>query len=65
MADCGMKMCRRAYIAMICAVSDYDPPGQPVTVEKTVVVNHAASVLMAEDLTLARRGGWNWVRPKG
>ena len=31
--------------------SDYDP-GQPVTVEKTVVVNHAASVLMAEELDL-------------
>ena len=31
--------------------SDYDP-GQPITVEKTVVVNHAASVLMAEELDL-------------
>ncbi len=37
--------------------SDYDP-GQPITVEKTVVVNHAASVLMAEELlTLWRADG--------
>lgn len=35
--------------------SDYDP-GQPVTVEKTVVVNHAASVLMAEELDLGADG---------
>ena len=35
--------------------SDYDP-GQPVTVEKTVVVNHAASVLMAEKLDLGAEG---------
>ena len=31
--------------------SDYDP-GQPILVEKTVIVNHAASVLMAEELDL-------------
>ena len=35
--------------------SDYDP-GQPVTVEKNVVVNHAASVLMAEELDLGAKG---------
>ncbi len=35
--------------------SDYDP-GQPVTVEKIVVVNHAASVLMAEELDLGVDG---------
>ena len=35
--------------------SDYDP-GQPVTVEKTVVVNHAASILMAEELDLGADG---------
>ena len=35
--------------------SDYDP-GQPITVEKTVVVNHAASVLMAEELDLGAGG---------
>ena len=35
--------------------SDYDP-GQPVTVEKNVVVNHAASVLMAEELDLGAEG---------
>ena len=35
--------------------SDYDP-GQPVMVEKTVVVNHAASVLMAEELDLGVAG---------
>ena len=35
--------------------SDYDP-GQPITVEKTVVVNHAASVLMAEELDLGAEG---------
>ena len=35
--------------------SDYDP-GQPVTVEKNVVVNHAASVLMAEELDLGADG---------
>ena len=35
--------------------SDYDP-GQPITVEKTVVVNHAASVLMAEELDLSAEG---------
>ena len=35
--------------------SDYDP-GQPITVEKTVVVNHAASVLMAEELDLGTDG---------
>ena len=35
--------------------SDYDP-GQPIIVEKTVVVNHAASVLMAEELDLGAEG---------
>lgn len=35
--------------------SDYDL-GQPITVEKTVVVNHAASVLMAEKLDLGAEG---------
>ena len=35
--------------------SDYDP-GQPITVEKTVVVNHAASVLMAEELDFGAEG---------
>ena len=35
--------------------SDYNP-GQPITVEKTVVVNHAASVLMAEELDLGAGG---------
>ena len=35
--------------------SDYDP-GQPITVEKTVVVNHAASVLMVEELDLGADG---------
>lgn len=35
--------------------SDYNP-GQPVTVEKNVVVNHAASVLMAEELDLGAKG---------
>lgn len=35
--------------------SDYDP-GQPITVEKTVVVNHAASVLMTEELDLGAEG---------
>lgn len=35
--------------------SDYDP-GQPVTVEKNVVVNHAASVLMAEELDVGVAG---------
>ena len=35
--------------------SDYDP-GQPITVEKNVVVNHAASVLMAEELDLGADG---------
>ena len=35
--------------------SDYDP-GQPITVEKTVVVNHVASVLMAEELDLGAEG---------
>ena len=35
--------------------SDYDP-GQPITVEKTVVVNHAASVLVAEELDLGTEG---------
>lgn len=35
--------------------SDYDP-GQPITVEKTVVVNHAASVLMVEELDLGTDG---------
>ena len=35
--------------------SDYDP-GQPITVGKTVVVNHAASVLMAEELDLGAEG---------
>ena len=35
--------------------SDYDP-SQPVTVEKNVVVNHAASVLMAEELDLGAKG---------
>ena len=35
--------------------SDYDP-GQPILVEKTVIVNHAASVLMAEELDLGTGG---------
>ena len=35
--------------------SDYDP-GQPITVEKNVVVNHAASILMAEELDLGADG---------
>lgn len=35
--------------------SDYDP-GQPILVEKTVIVNHAASVLMAEELDLGAEG---------
>lgn len=35
--------------------SDYDP-GQPITVEKNVVVNHAASVLMAEELDFGADG---------
>jgi len=35
--------------------SDYDP-GQPILVEKTVIVNHAASVLMAEKLDLGADG---------
>lgn len=35
--------------------SDFDP-GQPVTVEKKVVVNHAASVLMAEKIDLGKDG---------
>lgn len=35
--------------------SDFDP-GQPVTVEKKVVVNHAASVLMAEEIDLGKDG---------
>lgn len=35
--------------------SDYDP-GQPILVEKTVIVNHAASVLMAEELDLGAGG---------
>lgn len=35
--------------------SDYDP-GQPILVEKTVIVNHAASVLMAEELDLGANG---------
>ena len=35
--------------------SDYDP-GQPILVEKTVIVNHAASVLMAEELDLGADG---------
>lgn len=35
--------------------SDYDP-GQPILVEKTVIVNHAASVLMAEELELGADG---------
>lgn len=35
--------------------SDYDP-GQPILVEKTVSVNHAASVLMAEELDLGAGG---------
>ena len=39
--------------------SDYDP-GQPITVEKTVVVNHAASVLMAEELDLGRGAAGTW-----
>ena len=40
--------------------SDYDP-GQPITVEKTVVVNHAASVLMAEELgPWRRRAAGTW-----
>ena len=35
--------------------SDYDP-GQPILVEKTVIVNHVASVLMAEELDLGADG---------
>ena len=35
--------------------SDYDP-GQPILVEKTVIVNHAASVLIAEELDLGADG---------
>lgn len=35
--------------------SDYDP-GQPILVEKTVFVNHVASVLMAEELDLGADG---------
>ena len=35
--------------------SDYDP-GQPILVEKTVIVNHAASILMAEELDLGADG---------
>ena len=35
--------------------SDYDP-GQPILVEKTVIVNHAASVMMAEELDLGADG---------
>lgn len=35
--------------------SDYDP-GQPILVEKTVIVNHVASVLMAEELDLGAGG---------
>ena len=35
--------------------SDYDP-GQPILVEKTVIVNHAASVLMVEELDLGADG---------
>lgn len=35
--------------------SDYDP-GLPVTVENNVVVNHAASVLLAEELDLGEQG---------
>ena len=35
--------------------SNYDP-GQPILVEKTVIVNHAASVLMAEELDLGADG---------
>ena len=35
--------------------SDYDP-GQAILVEKTVIVNHAASVLMAEELDLGAGG---------
>lgn len=35
--------------------SDYDP-GQPILVEKTVIVNHAAFVLMAEELDLGADG---------
>ena len=35
--------------------SDYDP-GQPILVEKTVIVNHAATVLMAEELDLGAGG---------
>lgn len=35
--------------------SDYDP-GQPILVEKTVIVNHAASVLMAKELDLGADG---------
>ena len=35
--------------------SDYDPE-QPILVEKTVIVNHAASVLMAEELDLGADG---------
>ena len=33
-----------------------DDPGQPITVEKIVVVNHVASVLMAEELDLGADG---------
>lgn len=35
--------------------ADYDP-GQPILVEKTVIVNHAASILMAEELDLGADG---------
>lgn len=35
--------------------SDYDPE-QPILVEKTVIVNHAASILMAEELDLGADG---------
>lgn len=35
--------------------SDYDS-GQPILVEKTVIVNHAASILMAEELDLGADG---------
>ena len=35
--------------------SDYDP-GQLILVEKTVIVNHAASILMAEELDLGADG---------
>lgn len=48
-------MCRRGGYRYDLRGSDYDP-GQPILVEKTVIVNHAASVLMAEELDLGADG---------